>query len=153
MEATTRNDETWSHQQPLGSALMHFDIAIFWGVVLAAIVLGPRTTWWIVGLLLAAIGFALWMLARHQLGEAFRLRAAATKLVTHGLYRYFRHPIYLFGGLALFGALLALQNWWVLAIWIIYSTPIQWLRLRKEEDVLESKFGVEYIRLRDRTWV
>jgi protein-S-isoprenylcysteine O-methyltransferase Ste14 len=56
---------------------------------------------------MAAVGFALWLTARIQLGKSFSVRARARALVTTGLYSKFRHPIYLFGGVAYAGLLIA----------------------------------------------
>ena len=54
----------------------------------------------IAGMRIAAAGFALWTVARLQLGSSFSARARANQLVTTGLYSKFRHPIYLFGQFA-----------------------------------------------------
>jgi protein-S-isoprenylcysteine O-methyltransferase Ste14 len=56
-----------------------------------------------IGAAIALPAFYFWMLARHQLGESFAVRAKAKKLVTHGLYSKIRNPIYLFGGLGALG--------------------------------------------------
>jgi hypothetical protein len=39
-----------------------------------------------IGAAISVPSFFLWMLARHQLGDSFAVRAEAKKLVTHGLY-------------------------------------------------------------------
>ena len=108
---------------------------------------------WVVGLATSTTGFVLWMIARAQLGKSFTIKAEARKLVTTGLYRRFRHPIYLFAALATFGALVALQNWLMLGVWLLYVTPIQWARLRTEEAVLESAFGTTFLEHRSKTWI
>jgi hypothetical protein len=54
---------------------------------------------------MAAAGFVLWILARVQLGSSFAVTAQAKALVTAGLYAKFRHPVYLFGGVAFTGSL------------------------------------------------
>ena len=112
----------------------------------------PRTAAWIAGVLLAAVGFPLWVIARRQLGAAFSVRARASELVTHGLYARVRHQIYLFGCLAYFGSLLALQNWLFLGLWLAL-TPIELLRIRREEAALEQRFGDDYRRYRSATWI
>ena len=89
--------------------------------------------------------------ARRQLGSAFSLEARANTLVTHGIYARIRHPIYLFGCIAYFGALLALQIWPVLAAWLAL-TPIELVRVRREERILEARFGEDYRRYRSGTW-
>jgi len=111
----------------------------------------PRTVAWVAGVILAAVGFPLWVVARRQLGAAFSVRAKAGQLVTHGLYARVRHPIYFFGCIAYFGSLLALQNWPFLVLWLTL-TPIELVRIRREEHALEAKFGDDYRRYRSSTW-
>jgi protein-S-isoprenylcysteine O-methyltransferase Ste14 len=77
--------------------------------------------------------------------------AQARQLVTHGLYTKLRNPIYFFGGLAYFGALVALQVGWLLAAWLAL-TPIQVVRVRREQKVLAAAFGAEYEAWRAKTW-
>jgi protein-S-isoprenylcysteine O-methyltransferase Ste14 len=103
------------------------------------------------GSALGIVGFALWILARVQLGKSFSVRAEARTLVTKGLYSKIRHPIYFFGGLAILGFLVA----WgkpILALCFLATYVIQFLRIRKEEAVLEQAFGEEYRRYRASTW-
>ena len=126
------------------------DVVAF--LTLAAIVFhhAPRNGFWIIGLIIAGVGFFLWMLARHQLGRSFTATAQARQLVSNGLYRYFRHPIYLFGAVAHVGVFLALQQVWVLIIWALYAAAIQWPRVKREDKVLEEAFGDEFLKLRER---
>jgi len=67
--------------------------------------------------------------------------------------RRFRHPIYLFGGIAHFGAFVALQHWWLAVVWLLYSTAIQWTRIRNEDAALVAKFGDVFREHRKRTWI
>jgi protein-S-isoprenylcysteine O-methyltransferase Ste14 len=71
--------------------------------------------------------------------------------VTHGLYAKLRHPIYVFGCIAYFGSLLALQIWPILGLWLTL-TPIELIRIRREERALEARFGPDYRRYRSSTW-
>ena len=65
------------------------------------------------------------MLARHQLGDSFAVRAEAKKLVTHGIYSKIRNPIYIFGGLAFVGEFVALRWYiWTVVFVIIHVWPI-----------------------------
>ena len=50
------------------------------------------------------------------------------------------------------GALLALQNWWLLILWLAYVTPIQLVRMARENGVLEAEFGEAFRQLRRHTW-
>ena len=133
--------------------LRWIDVPIF--LVFAAVVSDHRK--WdarhVIGIAIAAIGFALWMLARIQLGKSFSVRAQAKGLVTTGLYSRFRNPIYLFGGVAFLGVYIV----WgevlpLLAFLLLYSLSQAW-RARKEAAVLENAFGDEYRRYKASTWL
>jgi len=132
-------------------ALLWFDVAATLILVALAVRYGPRTAWFYAGLGLTAVTLPFWILARLQLGRSFSVTAQARQLVTHGLYSKLRNPIYFFGGLAYFGALLALQIWPLLAAWVA-MTPIQIARIRKEEKVLADAFGPAYEEYRAKTW-
>jgi protein-S-isoprenylcysteine O-methyltransferase Ste14 len=132
-------------------ALLWFDVVATLVIVGLAARFAPRTAWFYAGLGLTAAAIPFWILARLQLGRSFSVTAQARRLVTRGLYAKLRNPIYLFGGLAYFGALVALQVWWLLAAWLAL-TPIQVLRVRREAKVLADAFGPEYEAWRAKTW-
>jgi protein-S-isoprenylcysteine O-methyltransferase Ste14 len=112
----------------------------------------PWTGWETGGLAIAVPAFALFVLARIQLGRAFSVRAKATTLVTDGLYARIRNPIYVFGGLMIAGILVfAHRPWWVLILFVVLI-PVQLLRVRKEEQVLEARFGDAYREYKRKTW-
>jgi protein-S-isoprenylcysteine O-methyltransferase Ste14 len=121
-------------------------------IAISAVGLRPHTGWWVAGLAILLVAFPLWMLARVQLGDAFSVRADPRRLVTTGLYARIRHPIYLFGTAAFFGAFLALQVWWLFLLWLAL-TPIEVVRLRREDRRLHEKFGAGYDRYRATTWM
>lgn len=112
---------------------------------------GPWPPLRIAGGLLALVSLLLLLVARYQLGDAFSVRARASRLVTAGLYRRLRNPIYVFGcGLILGLALLV--PFWPLALSLLVIGPMQVLRSRREAAVLEDAFGEEYRRYRRMTW-
>jgi protein-S-isoprenylcysteine O-methyltransferase Ste14 len=131
--------------------LLWTDAAVCLAIAVTALVIRPRTLYLVVGLLMTALSFPLWLIARLQLGRAFSFGPEARQLVTHGLYSRFRHPIYLFGTVAYFGALLALQVWPVLAAWLAL-TPIELVRARREGRALQARFGEAYERYCASTW-
>jgi protein-S-isoprenylcysteine O-methyltransferase Ste14 len=133
-------------------ALLWLDVAVFTAFWLGAFHYGPRTWLWYVGLAIGAVSVTLWIVAKWQLGSSLVVRPEARRLVTSGLYSRVRHPIYVFGGLAYFGALLALQWWTILIPWLIVFPPVQWARARREDRVLESAFGDAYRTVRERAW-
>lgn len=127
------------------------DLAAFVVLVALALRVGARTTLWYAGLSLAALCFPFWLAARIQLGEAFAVKPQARQLVTRWLYSRLRHPVYVFGTGAYFGALLALQSWPILAVWLAL-TPIELVRARRENRILEAAFGDAYREYRKKTW-
>jgi len=101
---------------------------------------------------MATVSFALWSVARFQLGKSFAVRAQAKHLVTHGLYSKIRNPIYVFGSLFIFGYILLLgrPRWLLIFVFII---PMQIWRAHKEARVLEASFGEAYRSYRAGTWL
>jgi protein-S-isoprenylcysteine O-methyltransferase Ste14 len=111
----------------------------------------PTSPRWFIGICIAVAGFAMWVLARAQLGPSFSIRPLSRALVTKGLYSKFRHPIYVFGGIAYLGILIAWGKTIPLICFaVIYLVQVP--RARKEEKVLEQAFGDEYRRYKAGTW-
>jgi len=111
----------------------------------------PFTVTRAVGLGIAIPSFLLFMFARIQLGRAFSLKAKATALVTTGLYSRIRNPIYVFGVLMVAGVIIWANRPWFLLVYVVII-PLQIFRIRKEEQVLEDKFGAAYLEYKRRTW-
>ncbi len=133
------------------NALRWIDFVQYPLVLGLAIWYGPRTPLLYVGLSISIAAAMLSGLARWQLGDSFSVNAEARRLVTSGLYSRIRHPVYLFGDLAYLGALVALQVWWVLPIWLAMAL-VDMRRARREDSVLAEAFGSEYAAYRARTW-
>ncbi len=100
---------------------------------------------------MTVVGLAMLTLARLQLGNSFSITPQARRLVTHGLYSRIRHPVYVFGWFALSGLVLYL-NQPVFLLLLILIVPVQVVRARAEERVLEQRFGEEYTAYRAGTW-
>lgn len=139
-------DEKWMR------LLLWFDVATF--LFFAAwLLLHPQPgARYFAGIGIGALGIALWVTARLQLGRSFSVTAQARQLVITGLYAKFRHPIYLFAGLAAAGLLIAWGRVIPLVCFVLFY-PVQYLRIRKEEAVLEQAFGEEYRRYKAGTWL
>jgi len=103
------------------------------------------------GLVISICSGTLILIARIQLGESFAISAKAKELVTHGLYFKIRHPIYVFGQLFLLGIVIYLERVSLFYLWFIVLL-IQIARVRKEERVLEEKFGTTYKEYKKNTW-
>ena len=133
------------------TALYFSDVIYFGAIWIAVFALGPRNWIWATGLAFALASFAIWIAARRQLGRSFSIRARARSLVTTGLYRWFSHPIYLFGALSHLGVVVALQQWWLLPLWFGLPAPFQFARMKREDAVLAAEFGDEFRELRQKT--
>src|ERR1700677_2163134 len=103
------------------------------------------------GLALAAISFALVVLARALLGRSFTVAPKANDLVTHGLYSRLQHPMYAFVDLAVCGIALAVHRWYVL-LPLVILLPLQTRNARRERELLQEKFGERYEIYRRGTW-
>ena len=100
--------------------------------------------------------FALWLLWRthHDLGKNWSQTLELRKghqLITSGVYRYVRHPMYaafLVWGLA---QPLLLQNW--IAGWshLVAFLPLYILRVPREEQMMREQFGKAYQSYMSRT--
>jgi protein-S-isoprenylcysteine O-methyltransferase Ste14 len=103
------------------------------------------------GAILMVPAFILFCMAHAELGSSFSVSAQARKLITTGIYSRIRNPIYLFGGMLIAGVFLFLQQPVYLLMFLIL-VPMQFVRIRREEKVLEEKFGEEYRQYKKNTW-
>lgn len=105
----------------------------------------------VTGLLLIIFSLIFFTIARVQLGSSFQVSATAINLVTGGIYKKIRHPIYFFGLLFLLGIIIFLQIFYLIIPWIAIIF-MQLKRIKKEEKVLEEKFGEQYLNYKKDTW-
>jgi|TARA_R110000824_G_scaffold149230_1_gene319333 protein-S-isoprenylcysteine O-methyltransferase Ste14 len=75
----------------------------------------------------------------------------AQALVTTGLYRFTRNPMYLAMAFILIGGTLALSNIAALAAPAIFVGAITMLQIKPEERALQSVFGDEFSTYRNQT--
>jgi protein-S-isoprenylcysteine O-methyltransferase Ste14 len=114
----------------------------------------PAESWTrmrIAGVSIGVPALVLWAIARFQLGKSFSIQPKAKELVTHGIYSKIRNPIYLFGMLLIVGFILYIQRPIFLLV-LVVLIPMQWLRIKKEEKVLQEKFGEAYVDYKRKTW-
>jgi protein-S-isoprenylcysteine O-methyltransferase Ste14 len=116
--------------------------------IVTSVQIGPLA---VIGLSLAIPSTVLLVTARIQLGSSFALQAKAKHLVTGGIYSKVRHPIYLFAQIILFGLLLCVYQPAFLLCWC-FLLIIQIIRSKKEDKILEEKFGDEYREYKKKTW-
>lgn len=126
--------------------------AAYVALLAVAAVSGQRGVPWAPAVVASLACAVLWFVARLQLGASFSVGAEARRLVTHGLYARFRHPIYIFGTMAFLWAVLALMGAQALVVWMVVGV-VQFARIRREERVLAEAFGDEYAAWRATTWL
>ena len=113
-------------------------------------------------ILSGAFGLACWLVLDG--GAMQRFRRADTPaipftptraLVTDGVYRYTRNPMYLGMALLYIGIALAAGLIWALVLLPVVILVIDRLVIAREEPYLERKFGDEYLAYRERTrrWI
>jgi protein-S-isoprenylcysteine O-methyltransferase Ste14 len=101
------------------------------------------------GFILSLIAFFLAISARKQLGanwvDASEYQIKNNQeLITTGIYRYIRHPIYTAIFLSIIGAELVAQSY--LVVFFFLTLPIigSW-QAKREENLLTQQFGQKYI--------
>ena len=107
----------------------------------------PATFQFWTGLGLSLAGLTVFWRAHQDLGRNFSKFVEIKqdhKLITTGIYRYVRHPLY--AGLVLLaaGQGFLIANWLVGPAALIGFLVVYLLRIPNEEAVLEAKFGQEY---------
>lgn len=118
--------------------------------------LSPRAEGWIGGIGTAILAFAIWLFWRSHadLGRnwspSLQLREEH-QLVTEGVYRSIRHPMYASQWLWSVAQPLLLQNW--IAGWagLLLFLPLYVLRVSREEQMMLEQFGDEYRAYMNRT--
>ena len=104
----------------------------------------------------AVFVFAVWLLWRSHvdLGSNFSPKLQVRpdhSLVTDGVYRRIRHPMYTAHLLWAFAQLLLFHNWIAGPAFLLTIVPLFWLRIPKEEQMMRDLFGDEYKAYMDRT--
>jgi protein-S-isoprenylcysteine O-methyltransferase Ste14 len=121
--------------------------------LLTAVVVFPRRELSIsaglVSALLTLAGTASAVLVLTQLRESFSIMAEARHLVTAGIYRLVRHPLYLAEEIAAIGIMMQFFSVWT-ALILAVQIGFQLRRMHNEEAVLAEIFP-EYSAYRDRT--
>jgi protein-S-isoprenylcysteine O-methyltransferase Ste14 len=99
-----------------------------------------------IGLVLAGLGVLLYAIALHHLGESWKMGVDPAKpgpLVTHGVYRWSRHPIYLAFDFIFVGSFLAHGR----TIFLLYGllwVALLHLAMLREERFLSQRHGETY---------
>jgi len=105
------------------------------------------------GLILFLAGVSLRAVGKRTLRKSYSyfLKASQRKpLVTHGVYRFIRHPIYLAGILYNFGAPLIFSSTYGFLVMLGFIPCILY-RIGVEERMLIQEFGNEYLEYKKHT--
>jgi protein-S-isoprenylcysteine O-methyltransferase Ste14 len=125
---------------------------------LVALPLGGRPATAVAGTVVAALGLAL-----SFTGVAAVIRHRTTivphhpvaTLITGGVYRLSRNPMYTGLAIAYLGLTLLFGSWWPLVLWPLVIVAVRQLVIRPEEEYLAERFGRTYTdyRARVRRWL
>jgi protein-S-isoprenylcysteine O-methyltransferase Ste14 len=101
------------------------------------------------GILLMIIGSIIMLSSRYQLnkhsyGGGSLLEEKEQTLLTQGMFKYIRHPIYAGGLIITIGLELAFRSLIILSLHTLIFFVIFRDRMQREETVLVTKFGTEY---------
>ncbi|MCK6483249.1 MAG: isoprenylcysteine carboxylmethyltransferase family protein [Phycisphaerae bacterium] len=112
---------------------------------------GPVRFWAACGAMVFGSVLDLW--GYWTLRRSLSIVAEAREMVTHGPYRWVRHPVYLGQFIAQAGVWLLLRPWHPLrACYYLIFVLMQLFRARVEERVLERHFGAPFEQWKRRTW-
>ena len=104
------------------------------------------------GLAIGVAGVILWILSMLTLGPLLTVLPGMGGLVTRGVYRYMRHPIYVGIVLTLSGLFLACGSTICIVYVLTVVIPLNIFRARVEEKVLHQQLGDAYQQYRANTF-
>jgi protein-S-isoprenylcysteine O-methyltransferase Ste14 len=152
---------TKSHKTPLETALLTlawvgFFIPLVWvASPLFSFAEYPlRTGPLVAGVMCFVIGLWLFYRSHADLGTNWSITLEVRErhqLITHGVYRSVRHPMYTAIGVYAVGHLLVIPNWVAGPSNVIAFAILLSLRLHAEEQMMVDEFGDEYAAYRART--
>ena len=101
----------------------------------------------IIGLAIYAVGIFMLLVSRRTLGKqatGILVIRENHELITTGIYKYVRHPIYGAGLIGIIGFVLVVQAIVIPTITIVLYFKIFYDRAKYEEKILIGEFGSEY---------
>ena len=159
MNSKTKRNKTYANVkvQPPILVLIHIVLAF----VLTKLIPLPLAVPQILhtgGFILVILGFLLGLGALLVFRRARTVRSSdrsATRLITFGIYRFTRNPIYLGFLLMLIGMLLNAGSYWGILLAPIMVILFNRLVIEQEEENLAQAFGDEYrsYRVKVRRWL
>jgi protein-S-isoprenylcysteine O-methyltransferase Ste14 len=128
-------------------------VALLGTFLLTALAMLPRNEISLIALAISCsfvvVGMLSAFIVLHWLGKAFSIMAEARRLVTHGPYRYVRHPLYVCEEIAVIGIFIQVVSPVALIVLIAHA-GFQVRRMLNEERVLQAAFP-EYEKYARRT--
>jgi 1-acyl-sn-glycerol-3-phosphate acyltransferase len=128
-------------------------ISMYWLSVVSDSYIFPdqrlETVWIIPGIVTGFAGLLLLLLSVYQFkkqsGEFPVSATPPSIIIKRGLFSVWRHPIYLFGAMTLFGSVMIIGSFSLLLIVLPIFMVIVIIYLKREESILIQRFGNEYI--------
>ena len=96
-------------------------------------------------------GLLLWVVAMWSLGSSLAVLPGTDQLVTKGVYRVIRHPVYIGIVLTLTGLFVACGSLACLVYVGVVVIPLNVFRAKAEEEVLLKQLGTTYTKYKDST--
>lgn len=143
--------------QPPILAMIHIVIAYLLGYFFPLPFSSPQAVGW-VGLGISALGLILGLMAIYEFKRVRTTTDAhgsVKSIVSSGIYRFTRNPIYLGFVLMLIGLPLNIGSYWGIILVPVLVISMNKVVIEKEEVYLEKKFGKAYAdyRSRVRRWM
>ncbi|MCR4964114.1 MAG: isoprenylcysteine carboxylmethyltransferase family protein [Bacteroidales bacterium] len=132
-------DTSWYDTKAKQYALLNSIFQFLMIIVAVFVPLRFGTAWFIVGASIYAAAFLLFIWSFWSYGTADRNR-----LITKGIYRYSRNPMYAVFTLAIIGVIIASTSLWLLIVLIPYVWTMHKVVL-SEEEYCEKTYGNDYI--------
>jgi protein-S-isoprenylcysteine O-methyltransferase Ste14 len=92
----------------------------------------------ILGVLIALVGLTLWIASYINLGRSFGVLPQKNKKVKKGLYKYFKHPMYIGISATLIGISIANSSFVGLSFYSLVILPMLIIRASFEEKGLKN---------------
>ncbi|MDE2516029.1 MAG: isoprenylcysteine carboxylmethyltransferase family protein [Rhodospirillales bacterium] len=103
-------------------------------------------------LTLLGVACDLWAVATlHGARTTILPHRAATRLITHGPFRFTRNPIYVGNTIAMIGLGVAFAAPWVIVFGLVAAILVDRLAIRREEAHLAARFGAVWAQYCRRT--
>lgn len=106
-------------------------------------------------LLISFLGFGYMIQFYKKHETEIEPNKTTSKIITSGLYRYSRNPVYIISSLGLISFGFIFDTYWPIFAFLPALIIVYYTAIRKEEKYLEEKFGEEYLNYKKkvRRWI